>query len=457
MKKYISLMNRKEGGIIMMASEVLAELKDIINEERIRKNNQQSSSLGNTGQMIVAPESEEEIIKLVSYANQHGKTVSVVSGGTKRGFGGTTETEDIGLSLENYRGIIEHTVGDMTVTVKAGTPFKELQDYLAQYNQKISLDPAWPEVATIGGVIAANDSGPKRLGYGSARDVVIGLRIAYPDGTVIRSGGKVVKNVAGYDMNKLFIGSMGTLGVMTDITLKLRPLPKYESLILLSFTNEDLQVIQSFVVKLLDSMMEPVSLELLSPSLAERLLGQRRYTLAISLEDVESSVHYQENFIQKMVPTGADIQIREKEKAIEFWEEFYKIGPNGTKEPSEHETEAALKIGVVNLDVLKVIKESELIRDSHNLCIEAHGGLGHGLCQVNLSGASEDVEAAIYQIRSFVQGLGGYVTIKHLPLLLRKKISVWGETSSYFFLLEGIKKKIDPKKILNPKRFVGGI
>ncbi|MDA6161842.1 FAD-binding oxidoreductase, partial [Escherichia coli] len=108
----------------------------------------------------------------------------------------------------------------MTVTVRSGTRFKDLQDYLAKHNQKISLDPFWPENATIGGIIAANESGPKRLGYGSARDAVIGLRTVYPDGKVIRSGGRVVKNVAGYDMNKLFIGSMGTLGVISEITLK---------------------------------------------------------------------------------------------------------------------------------------------------------------------------------------------------------------------------------------------
>lgn len=441
----------------MMGSEIKEELKSVINEERIKEKHVRASFLGNSGQITVAPETEEEIANLLSYSNKNGKSISIISGGTKVGFGGVTETENIALSLENYRGIIEHTVGDMTVTVKAGTPFKELQDYLAGFNQMVSLDPAWPEDATIGGIIAANDSGPKRLGYGAARDVVIGLRIVYPDGTIIRSGGRVVKNVAGYDMNKLFVGSMGTLGVLTDITLKLRPLPKYESLVLMSFPNGNLNEIKSFVVELLDSMMEPITLELLSPSLAERLLDQKVYTLAISFEDVESSVHYQEEYVRKMKPSNANLLIFERERALQFWEQFYKIGPNGAKEVLGDETKATLKIGVVNLDVLKVLQESELLRDSHNLRIEAHGGLGHGLCQVNLSGSSDDIESAIYQLRRFVTGLGGYATIKHLPLVLRQKISVWGEQPSHFFLLKGVKAKIDPNHILNPKRFVGGI
>lgn len=441
----------------MITSDLMDDLKLLINEDCIRENPESNHQLGNTGRLVVSPQSEEDITKLLNYANTNGKTISVISGGTKRGYGGLTEAEDIALSLENYKGIIEHTVGDMTLTVKAGTPFQELQDYLAKYNQKISLDPAWPESATIGGVIAANDSGPKRLGYGAARDVVIGLRIAYPDGTVIRSGGKVVKNVAGYDMNKLFIGSMGTLGVLTEVTLKLRPLPKYESLVLMSFPNGNVEEIKSFVVQLLDSMMEPVSLELLSPTLSEKLTGQRTYTLAIGFEDVESSVHYQEEFVEKMKPVQAGFQLLAKEKAKEFWSEFNKIGPNGAIENTGTETKAVLKIGVVNLDGIKVIQESELLNDSLNLQVKAHGGLGHGLCQIYLSGAAEDIVAGIEHLRKFVTELGGYATVKHLPLVLRQKVNVWGEAPSYFFLLEGIKKKIDPNRVLNPKRFVGGI
>lgn len=442
----------------MEALQVLTEeLKGVIREECIKENEIDNAYYGNSGKIMVTPETEEEIVAVLKYANSNGKSITILSGGTKKGYGGTNEREDIALSLENYRGIIEHTVGDMTVTVKAGTPFEELQDYLAQYNQKVSLDPFCQGDATIGGVIAANDSGPKRLGYGSARDVVIGLRIVYPDGTVIRSGGKVVKNVAGYDMNKLFIGSMGTLGVLTEVTLKLRPLQKYESLILLSFPKGDMEEMKNFVTKLLDSMMEPVSLELLSPTLAEALLGQSSYTLAIALEDVESSVHYQEEYIKNIIPSTCEYQLYEKEKVAQFWKAFYEKMPSGNKPVFSQGIEASLKVGVVNLDILKVLQESELLRDSHNLRIEAHGGLGHGLCHVHLSGSSEDIESAIHHLRDFTKRLGGYMVIKHLPLALRQKVSVWGERPTYFYLLEGIKKKVDPNQILNPKRFVGGI
>ncbi|MDF1508449.1 FAD-binding oxidoreductase [Robertmurraya sp. DFI.2.37] len=438
----------------MITSDLLNDLQIIVSDERVVKGQNGDDFLGNSGRIVVKPESEEEITKILQYANAHNRKISIAAGGTKRGFGGITEAEDIELSLENFKGIMEHTVGDMTLTVKSGTPFKELQAYLAQYNQKISLDPFYPERATIGGIIAANDSGPKRLGYGSARDAVIGLRIAYPNGSVIRTGGKVVKNVAGYDMNKLFIGSMGTIGVITEVTLKLRPLPQYESVILLAFPDGHHEWMKSFAVELLDSMMEPVALELLSPTLSENLTGCRYYTVAISFEDVEASVHYQEEFVKKLSSSFANISILEKEKACQFWEHFYNIDH---KESEKNETKATLKIAVINLDVIRVIKECEYLSDIHNLKIEGHGGFGHGLCHVHLSGAVEDVKTAITQLRKLATELNGYAVLKYLPLKLRQEINVWGEEPSYFSLLKGIKEKIDPKKILNPGRFVGGI
>lgn len=435
------------------------DLTAFLSEKQVQTGEYQPHPLGNSGNVTVYPQSEEEISSILRYANSHGKKVCIVGGGTKRGFGGQVECVDILLSLANYSGIVEHAAADMTVTVKSGTVFQKLQDYLAEYRQKVAIDPVWPQYATIGGVIASNDSGPKRLGYGSARDSVIGLRTVYPDGTVIRSGGKVVKNVAGYDMNKLFIGAMGTLGVISEITLKLRPLPKYESLVLLSFPSGNLEEVRSFAIQFLDSMMEPVCFELLSPSLSERLIGQRAYTLAMAFEDVKSAVHYQEEFVKRLQPPNTAIRILPQEEAKSFWQTFYTIGPNGAMpyESVGNEIEAAVKIGVVNLDVIHIIRESDLLQEICHVHIEAHGGLGHGLCQVYMKGESESIIAAIERLRMAATGLGGYAIVKHLPFSLRKRVDVWGEKPSYFFLLDGIKRKIDPNRILNNQRFVGGI
>jgi glycolate oxidase FAD binding subunit len=254
----------------------------------------------------------------------------------------------------------------------------------------------------------------------------------------------------------LFVGSMGTLGVVSEVTVKLRPLAKAENLVLLSFPEESLEDIRAFSAVLLDSMMEPVSLELLNCSLSEKLTGESAYTLAISFEDVENAVKYQQDFVESKQPLGTKITILDREESGSFWEQFYKIGPNGAAR-NQFQSEASLKVGVVNVNVPCVIMESQALQNSHNVLVEAHGGIGHGLCSVNIKGEDHDIVSAIEHVRNTVTELGGYVIVKHLPFHLREQVNVWGEKPSYFFLLEGIKAKIDPNRVLNHKRFVGGI
>jgi glycolate oxidase FAD binding subunit len=438
----------------LMIDEGLSEIKAYFNEFQLIEEDQHHS-LGNSGRVSIYPKTEAEISSILTYANTKRLSIVIMGNGTKRGYGGLLEKADILLSLAQYTGIVEHNPGDMTLTMKAGTPFQEIQNYLAPYNQKIPLDPFYPKHATIGGIISANDSGPKRMGYGSARDNVIGLRMVYPDGTLIRSGGKVVKNVAGYDMNKLFIGAMGTLGVVSEVTLKLRPIPKNESILFVSFSENNLEEIQALAVKVLDSMIEPISLEILTPSLAGKLTNNNQYTLLISFEDVKSSVHYQEDVIRSITPKKTTLSSLSQNEAKIFWDRFYHHQPNGlTNSPP---TVAVLKIGVTNLDVIKIVKEAELIGDSCHVSIEAHGGLGTGLCQMTIRGASDDVVSAIKMIRAKAVHLGGYAIVKHLPFSLRKIVNVWGDKTASHFLFEGIKQKIDHNQILNPSRFVGGI
>jgi len=404
----------------------------------------------------VFPASEEEVSALLKYANERGKSVSVEGNGSKRGFGGLRESYDIALSLSKHAGIVEHQAGDMIVTVKAGTPFGELQDFLRRHRQQVPLDPALPHLSTIGGVIAANDSGPKRLGYGSARDAVLGLRVVYPDGTVIRTGGKVVKNVAGYDMNKLFIGSMGTLGVITEITLKLRPVPKAESVVLVSFGGNP-EDAREFIVRILDSVLEPVALELLSPSMAERLTGNKALTLAVCFEDVEGAVADQENRTVRLAPRSAGTKVLRGEEIPRFWERLSGIVPGGRAAAVQDPVTAALKIGVKNMDVLPLLLECERLAERLQTGIAAHGGAGHGLCRAVLKGSPQNVEAAIREIRDFAEKRKGYAAATHLPFFLRQRVGVWGEVPGYLFLMEGIKNKIDPRRVLNDRRFIGGI
>ncbi|WP_188456601.1 FAD-binding oxidoreductase [Virgibacillus oceani] len=433
-------------------------LEEVLPKEQIRVNDEMGHPLGNGGLQFIEAKSEEDISKVLAYAYVHDKTVNVVSGGTKRGFGGEIERADILLSLASYKGIVEHSVGDLTMTVKPGTTLKEITDQLRNHGQRVALDTSWPELATIGGIVSANDSGPKRLLYGSARDLVIGMRIVYPDGSVIRTGGKVVKNVAGYDMNKLFIGSMGTLGIISEITIKLRPIPKYEGLSLLQFHDGKEQDIRKFAIQLLDSKMEPVSLEVLTPTIAEKVTGKKNYTLAIAFEDRKNAVLDQEKWVKDHFPNGVVHSIKHEEEAKKWWEGFRHLGPNGYND-SKHDadTQAALKIGSNNLDVPIILGAIDKVAEVHHVGVEAHGGVGHGISKVYVKGFPEDIVSYIRAVRAMAEEKGGYAVCTHLPFALREPVGVWGEKPGYFALLEGIKQTNDPKNIMNRKRFVGGI
>jgi glycolate oxidase FAD binding subunit len=204
-------------------------------------------------------------------------------------------------------------------------------------------------------------------------------------------------------------------------------------------------------------MIEPVSLELLNPALSDKLAGINAYTIAMGFEDVESSVRYQEEFVRNMLPEDAELFINPKEKADLFWHRFYRHIPNGLDGELPIQTEATLKIGTVNLEALNLLKETELLKDRFNVKIESHGGLGHGLSQVTIRGAECDVSNAVTLVRQRAENAGGYAIVKHLPFQLRRKVEIWGNKPSYFFLLQGIKTKVDPNKTLNPNRFIGGI
>jgi glycolate oxidase FAD binding subunit len=176
---------------------------------------------------VVSPQSSGEFASALSAAASAGDSVRLVGGGTKLHWGSGSYAADVELSTSGLRELREHNAGDLTAVVDAGLPLAELQATVADAGQMFALDPPLGEneAATVGGVVATGDSGPLRHRYGSPRDLVVGMRVALSDGTVARSGGKVIKNVAGYDLSKLFAGSHGTLGAILELSLRLHPLP----------------------------------------------------------------------------------------------------------------------------------------------------------------------------------------------------------------------------------------
>ena len=222
---------------------------------------------GRTPCGIVLPGSADEVARVVRAAAAAGVPVVPWGGGTQMSRGTPPRDGALVVGLRRLGRVLEHEPGDLTATAEAGITLDALQAALGTGGQWLPLDPPAPGSATLGGVLAANAAGPRRQGYGTARDLVIGMRVVAADGQLIRAGGKVVKNVAGYDLVKLYIGSLGTLGIIVDATLKLRPRPEAEGACWATFASLDAAA--GAAVILAGSELGPVALTLLDARAAD--------------------------------------------------------------------------------------------------------------------------------------------------------------------------------------------
>ena len=262
---------------------------------------------GRTPEAALVPGSVDEVRAVVEIAAGAGIPIVPWGGGTAAAVGTPTPQPGIVLDLKRLGQLVEHEPGDLTATVEAGMTMAALQSALRARGQWLSLDPPDPEQATIGGVIAANASGPRRHLYGTARDLLIGVTVVTGDGVVVRGGGKVVKNVAGYDLPKLFVGSHGTLGVIVSVTVKLRPLPDDERLVAVVFDRlKDAGAAARAVVA---SDLIPNALEILDAEAARALglqsaEGSGRCTLVVGFDGVREQVEWQCSELGRIAAPG---------------------------------------------------------------------------------------------------------------------------------------------------------
>jgi FAD/FMN-containing dehydrogenases len=226
----------------------------------------------------VTPESPEELASALAEAASKKQTITLGGRGSKNKMGGPVAASDVTVSTTGLTRVLSYEPNDLTISVEAGMPWAAFTKLLAENRQMVPLDPPFAGLATVGGVIATNGSGPRRRLYGTARDLVIGMTFATLEGKLVKSGGMVVKNVAGLDMGKLMIGSFGTLAAMAVVNFKLQPMPQEERLFLLSF--DSLEAAITARDKILKSVLQPASLDLLNPAAAQ-VVGWTGYALAV--------------------------------------------------------------------------------------------------------------------------------------------------------------------------------
>ena len=238
--------------------------------------------------LLCFPASPEQVAAALRLCSEANATVTPWGGGTAMAIGNPPRQVDIVIGLERLNRLVEHDQANLTATVQSGHRLAALQEVLARHNQFLPFDPPAPARATVGGVVATNLNGPRRSYYGSVRDLVIGMKVVLASGEQIKAGGKVVKNVAGYDMCKLFVGSLGTLGIITEVTLRMAPIPETEATLIASGT---LLEVQQFAHELSRSKLLPSAVLLLNvPTSKATDLVQSDWRVAVRCEGFAETV-----------------------------------------------------------------------------------------------------------------------------------------------------------------------
>ena len=418
-------------------------------------------------QAMAYPATVEELSGVMRLASAEGLAVVPWGNGTKIGLGNIPARVDLVVGLARLRRVIDHEPADLTATFEGGATLAEVQAHLGQQGQFLPLDPPHPGRATIGGILATNSSGPRRVRYGAARDLVIGIRVVHADGTITKGGAKVVKNVTGYDMNKLYIGSLGTLGIIVEATFRISPLPAVERTWLASFPTGESAA--SMVAGVLDSTVVPSRVELFSPAAAETVGRQAgllppngSFLVAASVASVAEAVEAQIGAITRIGEqhgSGSGVLVEGGTQEA-FWTAVISFGVQNGREGIG----VTLKASVLPTKVIEAIRLGEEIARSVGLASVAISEAAGGTVRLHWNGLSESsdraasvVAKAIQAFRAAVERDGGSLVVQAAPTSVKRAVDVWGPVGKALPLMRALKEQFDPKGILNPGRFVGGI
>jgi glycolate oxidase FAD binding subunit len=414
--------------------------------------------------LVIRPGSQEETAAVMATCAAAGAAVIPWGGGTSMGLGNPPSRADVALVLDRLNRIVEHDAPNLTVTAEAGVRLGDLQDALRERKQSLPLDPPAYRKATLGGILAANASGPARLMYGTARDWVLGMHIVQPDGKPMRCGGKVIKNVSGYDMNKLFIGSLGTLGIITEATFKLLPVPAVLSIVTGAF--DEIRQVKSVIAKVLDSPLLPEALELLDPDavafLGSRLgIGATGYGLAVALPGNPLVVERQARDFAALFD---EAEARETvtlsgERAVASWQALTSALDLVPGAPAER---IICKIATPISRTADMLEAARHLGRSHRLqtVVLAHAGSGIvRACYLLGPDAppAEILAGSIEDFRREAQRVEGRLILHEVPRTLKAHVDAWGKPGGDFDLMRRLKAEFDPRNLCNPGRFLGGL
>jgi glycolate oxidase FAD binding subunit len=397
---------------------------------------------GQTPDDVVTPESASDVATLLATAAERGLAVAPVGSGTALALGNPPERLDLALSTARLTGILDYEPSDLVLSVGAGARLGDVQAVLAEHGQTLPLDPPAADEATIGGLVATALSGPMRLSAGTLRDLLIGISVAHPSGTVTKAGGMVVKNVTGFDLPRLYHGALGTLGVVTSANFKVLPLPRADATVLRP--TDSLADALAATAAIRSSRIQPVALEVAWLDAA--------WLVAVRIAGREETVRTLTAEASALV--GGETETLQRADSAAWWKHYIaaqaltvsdgevllrcSVRPRATGELAGHLVTAA----------------SDLEADVTYLA--ASVGLGSVIVRLRFAEPGGDANRlAALQLRML--GLADYAVILAAPPAWKTGLDVWGRPPETLDLMRALKAQFDPGRVLNPGRFAGRI
>jgi glycolate oxidase FAD binding subunit len=399
--------------------------------------------------MITAsrPDDIESLRELVREQADAGKAIYPRGGGTAWDYGGVPSRPGVAVETGALDRLIDYPAADMTITVQAGMSLSALRSVLAGQNQRLLVDAPEPNRATLGGIYATNTTGSRRFGSGRPRDQIIGVSFVTSDGAVVKGGGRVVKNVAGYDFPKLLTGSMGTLGIIAQLTLKVRPIPEASAIAWVPLTGP--VAAAELLERLNTSATRPMALDLLNAPAARTIghglgLSGEYPALVVGFEDNADSVRWQVERLKGEVGRS-DLIVVEGERTLPLWDALNGFQAAGS---------GPLSL-VANLRPSTVAGFVEGL-DPGRWSVQAHAGNGivraHALGEWTLDEAARTIEP----FRQRAVRDGGNLILSKCPDEWKGRLRVWGEPRADRAIAERVRAALDPRGVMNPGRFLVG-
>jgi glycolate oxidase FAD binding subunit len=399
---------------------------------------------------IIYPSTAAELAEAIAFAHSQRWRTLLCGGGSKLHWGGLAQGIQVVISMARMNRLIEHAAGDMTVTVEAGMRFAELQAILAKSGQFLTADPAYPHSATLGGIVATADTGALRQRYGGIREFLIGISLVRTDGQAAKAGGRVVKNVAGYDLMKLFTGSYGSLGAISELTFRLYPLPTASQTVVLT---GDAGAIAQATATLRASGLTPTAIELLSASAVKSLNFDNSFAsrpglgLIARFQSIEISVEKQAEQVLKIGQTlGLSGMSMTDASELSLWQQLQELMENRPSEP-----QIFCKIGVLPAKAVETLVKLAGLSDFAAAIATLHASSGLGTVHCSASSQS------ILDLRQICQNQGGFLTLLEAPIAFKQNLDVWGYPGNALEIMRRLKQQFDSENLFSPGRFVGGI